>query len=251
MRSRASVKPSDYPALPFHGIRFVTVLSSIVVAIILAVFIYHLHADGYKLPFAFLVVRPQPTNPNAPNKPDTNQPLLIQLLITALLTLLTTLLTSLCNCACGLSTKLSLLLNTTHLILWLLSLALLSYSMSGTILTKCTTEYWATTTALTVCRTYKALFAFTIVGTASYIAAIWLDVVVRRRQTRLGEYNPMGSTAAVGEDPWDVKLAERRDSEAEGVPLVEGRRAGGNRVRFGQAYPHPAEQTGYDPAAYR
>lgn len=69
MRSRASVKPSDYPALPFHGIRFVAVLSSIVVAIILAVFIYHLHADGYKLPFAFLLVRPsthhsQPTTKN-------------------------------------------------------------------------------------------------------------------------------------------------------------------------------------------
>ncbi|KAF3388522.1 hypothetical protein F1880_003699 [Penicillium rolfsii] len=238
MRSRASVKPSDYPALPFHGIRVVTVLASIVVAIILAVFIYHLHADGYKLPFAFLVPASY-----------------FQLLITSLLTLLTTLLTSFFNCACGLSTKLSLFLNIFHLILWLLSLALLSYSMSGTILTKCTTEYWATSTALTVCRTYKALFACTILGAVSYIAAIWLDVVVRRRQTRLGEYNPMGSSAAVGEDPWDVK-----DSGVEGqydasVPLVEGGRQRGNRVRFGQGqgqgYQHPAEQTGYDPAAYR
>lgn len=63
MRSRASVKPSDYPALPFHGIRFVSFLSSSVVTIILAIFIYHLHADGYRLPFAFLVVRPQPITP--------------------------------------------------------------------------------------------------------------------------------------------------------------------------------------------
>lgn len=64
----------------------------------------------------------------------------------------------------------------------------------------------------------------------------------------------MGSSAAVGEDPWDMK-----DSGVEGrydgggVPLVEGRK-GGNRVRFGgqgQGYQHPAEQTGYDPAAYR
>jgi hypothetical protein len=132
--------------------------------------------------------------------------------------------------------------------------------MSGTILTKCTTEYWATSTALTVCRTYKALFAFTILGVVSYIAAIWLDVVVRRRQTRLGAYNAMGSSAAVGEDPWDVKLVERRDSSTEGrydgggVLQGEGRR-NGNRVRFGQGqgqgYQHPAEQTGYDPAAYR
>lgn len=71
----------------------------------------------------------------------------------------------------------------------------------------------------------------------------------------------MGSTAAVGEDPWDVKLAERRDSGVEGrydgvsqpgagAGAGEGRR-GGNRVRFAQGYQHPAEQTGYDPAAYR
>lgn len=55
MRSK-SVKPSAYPKLPFHGIRFIVFLSSAVTAIILAVFIYHLHADGYKLPFAFLIV---------------------------------------------------------------------------------------------------------------------------------------------------------------------------------------------------
>lgn len=58
MRSKASVKPSAYPKGPFHGIRFLLFLSSIVIGIILAVFIYHLHADGYKLPFAFLIVRP-------------------------------------------------------------------------------------------------------------------------------------------------------------------------------------------------
>ncbi|CEO60692.1 hypothetical protein PMG11_05278 [Penicillium brasilianum] len=235
MRSRASVKPSDYPTLPFHGIRFVSFLSSFVVTIILAIFIYHLHADGYKLPFAFLV-----------------------LLVTSLLSLLTTLLTSLSNCCCGLSPKFSLALNIPLLFLWLLSLALLAYSMSGTILTKCTTTYWATSTALSVCRSYKALFTFTVVGTAAYIAAIWLDVVVRRRQTRLGAYGPMGSSAAVGEDPWDVKLAERRDSSAEGlggrydsVPQPAEGRKGAARVRFGQGYQHPAEQTGYDPAAYR
>lgn len=58
MRSKASVKPSAYPKGPFHVIRFLIFLSSIVIGIILAVFIYHLHADGYKLPFAFLIVRP-------------------------------------------------------------------------------------------------------------------------------------------------------------------------------------------------
>lgn len=60
----------------------------------------------------------------------------------------------------------------------------------------------------------------------------------------------MGSSAALGEDPWDVKLADRRGSSGEGVS--EQRR--GTRVARGQVgedYRHPAEQTGYDPAAYR
>ena len=73
---------------------------------------------------------------------------------------------------------------------------------------------------------------------------------MRRRQTRLGAYGPMASSAALGEDPWDVKLVDRRDESGEGVP--EPRRGGGvARGRFGQGYQHPAEQTGYDPAAYR
>lgn len=73
---------------------------------------------------------------------------------------------------------------------------------------------------------------------------------MRHRQTRLGAYGPMGSSAALGEDPWDVKLADRRGSSGEGVS--EQRR--GTRVARGQVgedYRHPAEQTGYDPAAYR
>lgn len=138
--------------------------------------------------------------------------------------------------------------------------------MSGTILTQCTTEYWATATGISVCRSYKALFAFTVLGAVSYIAAIWLDVVVRRRQTRLGAYGPMGTSATAGEDPWDVKLVERRDSVGEGLGHAHGHgfydgasshesagEAGWrpSRGRVGQGYQHPAEQTGYDPAAYR
>lgn len=52
-----SVKPSLYPPIPFHSIRSISLLSSVIVAIILAVFIYNLHKDGYKLPWAFLIVR--------------------------------------------------------------------------------------------------------------------------------------------------------------------------------------------------
>lgn len=74
MRSKsASVKPSAYPALPYNIIRAIALLASIVVAIILAVFIYHLHADGYKLPFAFLIVRPPPFSPTPEIHQETNK----------------------------------------------------------------------------------------------------------------------------------------------------------------------------------
>ena len=56
MRKGPSVKPSLYPPLPFHLIRAIALLSSLVVGIIIAVFLVQLHKGGYKLPWAFLVV---------------------------------------------------------------------------------------------------------------------------------------------------------------------------------------------------
>ncbi|CAI7675655.1 unnamed protein product [Penicillium pancosmium] len=265
-----SVKPSIYPALTFNIIRAAALLASIVVGLILAVFIYHLHADGYKLPFAFLI-----------------------LLITAVFSLLNVLFTTVINCSCGLSPKLSIILNIILLLLWLLSLALLSYSMSGTILTKCTTADWANSTGISVCRSYKALFSFTVIGTAAYIASIALDVIVRRRVNRLGVYNPMESAAMLGEDPADVKLANRRSDPfaydpdptppvmaggnhygdvpayshayshsysnsldnahaQESSGFLDNAHAGtGPRVRFGSDQGYPPSHTHYDPAGYR
>jgi hypothetical protein len=59
---RKSVKPSEYPALPFHLIRFVLFLSSLLIAIILAVFAYKLHQADQKFPWAFFVVSSPPYN---------------------------------------------------------------------------------------------------------------------------------------------------------------------------------------------
>ncbi|GAB1195023.1 hypothetical protein APSETT444_004276 [Aspergillus pseudonomiae] len=84
--------------------------------------------------------------------------------------------------------------------------------MSQTILTTCNATYWATSTGITVCRIYKALFAFTVLANISYIAAIALDVIVRRRQTRLGEYDPMASNAALN----DYKMHDRSSSALSG-----------------------------------
>ncbi|EAW06487.1 uncharacterized protein ACLA_081770 [Aspergillus clavatus NRRL 1] len=188
MRSK-SVKPSLYPPVPFHTIRTIALLSSVIVGIILAVFIYHLKSGGYKLPWTFLV-----------------------LLIAAILSLLNYVLTTITHTCHGLSPRLSLLSNTILLILWLISLGLLSWSMFGTILTSCTATDWVTATGISVCRTYKALFAFTCTGTIAAIAAVVLDVIVHKRQTRLGSYDPMTSTQ-------DIKLHERNSSVMSGAGM--------------------------------
>ncbi|KAJ5105652.1 hypothetical protein NUU61_002999 [Penicillium alfredii] len=279
MPSKSSVKPSAYPTTPFHIIRTVALLSSVVVGIILAVFIYHLRKDGYKFPYSFLV-----------------------LLITALLSIFNAVLTTVIHCSCSLSTRLSITLNTILVLLWAISLGLLSWSMANTILTTCTPQYWGNATGMNVCRTYKALFSFTVSGLAAYIAHLWLDAVVRRRQNRLGTYGPMGSDEPgllAGDLYADVKLADRRSESVsapvhayESVPptgsgalhvpphppaytqTLESDHAGeaqqyyedaparsqrgAPRVRFSaydrqgyHAYQAPAEQTSYDPAMYR
>ncbi|KAF9888695.1 hypothetical protein FE257_008453 [Aspergillus nanangensis] len=184
MRSK-SVKPSAYPPLPFHLIRFAGFLSSLIVAIILAVFIYNLHKENHKLPFAFLV-----------------------LIVTSILSLLNYVLTSITHCCHGLSPRLSMTCNTILIILWIISLGLLCWCMSNTILTTCNATYWATSTGITVCRIYKTLFSFTVLGTVAHIAAVALDVVVNRRQNRLGVYDPMGSNTALN----DYKMHDRNSS---------------------------------------
>ncbi|KAJ5093906.1 hypothetical protein N7456_009767 [Penicillium angulare] len=176
-------KPSDYPALPFHLIRILAFLSSLIVAIVLAVFIYHLHADGYKLPFAFLI-----------------------LLIAALISLINVILTAFMNCSCGLSTMLAMVLDTLCLVVWAVGLGLIGYNTAHTILTSCTTKYWGNSTGENVCRMYKAVFAFTVLAVAAFIASIALDGIVRRRQNRFGVYGLTGP----GEDPMDYKMSNIR-----------------------------------------
>ncbi|PYH65582.1 uncharacterized protein BO88DRAFT_446038 [Aspergillus vadensis CBS 113365] len=290
MRSRASVKPSQYPPIPFHTIRLFGLISTFIVGIILAVFINQLHSNNYKLPWAFLI-----------------------LLIATVFSLLNYILTTLTHCCYGLSPRLNLVTNSIVLVLWLIALGLLSWSMAHTILTTCNTTYWGTSTGISVCRIYKALFTFTIVAATSHIAAAALDVIVYRRQTRLGQYDPMASSTAlndykmhnrdssimsggVGPYPPDEadhpyyanhphqeplyqhapeplyhpsqrmppppaygagSLEQHHADEAEeysDAAPVQGRRK--PRVRFSAyggtaGYSQPTEQTSYDPAAYR
>ena len=50
------MKPSYYQAKPFHGVRTVSALSSIIVASILVYFCIQLKSDNFKIPWTFLIV---------------------------------------------------------------------------------------------------------------------------------------------------------------------------------------------------
>jgi hypothetical protein len=86
--------------------------------------------------------------------------------------------------------------------------------MSGTILTQCNTSNWGNDTGIAVCRSYKALFAFTVTSLVACIASLWIDLRARgiQRRYRRGQYGVVvGSEPGLGEGPVseDIKLAER------------------------------------------
>jgi hypothetical protein len=49
-------KPTEYPRILFHGIRSMQLVSSIIVMSIISYFLWHLHHDGYRSPWTFIVV---------------------------------------------------------------------------------------------------------------------------------------------------------------------------------------------------
>lgn len=111
----------------------------------------------------------------------------------SLLTLATLTITNILHCCHVLPPRLSLLLNIPLLTLWCLSFALLAWNMSGTLTHVCSAANWGNNDGVMICRMYKALFSFTVVGLFAAFLAVILDVKTRRKQTRMGNYAAMGS----------------------------------------------------------
>lgn len=55
-RDKFSKQPSSYPLLAFHLLRLCQVVSSLIVAGVLAFFCYHLRDEGIGIPWTFIVV---------------------------------------------------------------------------------------------------------------------------------------------------------------------------------------------------
>ncbi|KAF1981977.1 hypothetical protein K402DRAFT_215927 [Aulographum hederae CBS 113979] len=195
--SRHKTAPTHYPFLLFHGLRSAQLLSSVVVGSIMCYFIYHLKAGRWPLPWTFIV-----------------------LLTVSLLTLLFLSLTIILHLCTGLNPRLNIVLNLSSGCLWTLGFALLTWWSSTTLSHVCNLENWHDGTGVMVCRTYKVLFAFALLGWVSTLAALTLDFIVWRRATRLGRYGRMGEPLVAGGR--DVKRGGFQDlpgEEAQGEEL--------------------------------
>jgi len=166
-RNKRGGRPSPYPRIPFHALRCLQLLSSIVVSGIMAYFMYYLHKEGYTIPWTFIVLF------------SVSLATIAALTITIILYNFT-----------YLSPAFNLILNGAISFFWALGFGLLSWSVSSShVLEKhCTGKEWGGVAEAGVCRDYKALWSMAFIGTLSSLGALLLDAHTRRKTTRRGKY---------------------------------------------------------------
>lgn len=138
------------------------------------------------------------------------------------------------------------LLNAALLLLWAVSFALLSWWSAGTLRHVCTRANWDDDTGISICRTYKALFSFALLGLVATGAALFLDIKAQRGATSRGKFTRVG----VGLDEMDKgrvgghgESMEDGGSAGESNPNPVARRKGAQRG--GEGYGVPEEQFAY------
>ncbi|MCJ1380096.1 hypothetical protein MMC17_003199 [Xylographa soralifera] len=163
-----SKQPSPYPSPVFHGIRAGQVVSSIIVTSVLGFFIHHLSIELYYVPWTFIL-----------------------LLTVSVLTLASFIATSVFYHQRTLKPRTNAFVNGFLSVLWMLGFALLAWNLSGLLSHKCTIENWSSELGVMVCRIYKALMSFTVIGMLTTLAALILDIHTHRATSHLGAYGSM------------------------------------------------------------
>ncbi|PQE30922.1 marvel domain-containing 2 protein [Rutstroemia sp. NJR-2017a WRK4] len=164
-RRGAKVAPSYYPRIAFHLLRSTQLISAAIVGGVMAYFMYYLRLEHYPTPWTFIVL------------------LSISLATVAALTL-----TIILYNFTYLSPKFNSILNTFIAIFWMLGFGLLSWSLSRTLHRQCNYANWGSSVAINVCRQYKSVWAFTLIGTLSTLAALALDISTHIKATKKGVY---------------------------------------------------------------
>ena len=88
--------------------------------------------------------------------------------------------------------RLSFITHAGLLISWLVGLGLITSKIGDMVLGhSCSTSLWVTDMGIMICRIYKALYSFIVIGTASLAAAAVLDFRVIREISNRGAYREM------------------------------------------------------------
>lgn len=245
---RTRTAPTGYEKvrLLFHTIRTGQLLAALIDGCILSYFIWWLIHDHWSTPFVFVIL-------------TTVSFLTVVFLTTTIVFHMMT----------GLSPRLNLLLNSILLVLWSIGFGLLSYWMSGTLKHHCDVLSWHDETGIMVCRIYKTLFTFSLLGFISTIAATTLDVHIHRLSTRFGRHMRLDNLdqkplAPTSRGPYsDADHRDMHDADLEGRPseafdMPSGGYGAQNGVAYDQAfirdksqaaakgYALPEGQFGYD-----
>lgn len=157
----------------------------------------------------------------------------------ALLTLFTLTATVVLHCFYGLNPVLNTILNSGLALLWAIAFSLLSWWSAGTLSHVCNKDSWDDELGVSICRMYKALFSFSLLGLLSTLVALVLDVHVQRQAVVRGRFQQIGMVA---HDAKSGRLASQEDVDGhESNPNPSARR----QERGGEGYALPAEQYAY------
>lgn len=183
-------------------------------------------------------------HPSTPPTPALQFPLTRQLLAVALSTLVALGATIALHMFHGLNPSLNLGLNLALSVLWAVSFALLAWWASSTLAHACAVDNWESDTGVAVCRMYKALFSFAVLGLVGTLAALGLDVHVQRSSTRKGRFVSLGVVGGKQDG------RGRELGGDEGVWDVDASPAATRGARGGEGYAVPEEQFRYADTSY-
>ena len=140
--------------------------------------------------------------------------------------------------------KLSPLFNMIVSVFWLLlytvGAGLVFYNAYGAVSHTCSKVNWASEDGMFVCRTYKAFFAFMIIGWLCQVALLVVDVRAKKAQSTFGKYDKMDNDSLK-----DLKLSNldiSRDTSTHDIPYgvdVDRARSGSVNSQQHQRFSSP------------
>jgi len=167
-KTRTRTAPTPYPRIIFHAIRIGQALASMVVMAVMFYFIWNLVHEDFDPPRTFWT-----------------------LLAAALVTFFFLITTLMLYACIGLSPRINAIGNTVCFLLWGPAFGYLWFFTRATLGHVCNKSNWTGPVGIMVCRIYKALFAFAMLGALTTMAALALDIYVWRKMTSRGKYSQM------------------------------------------------------------